>query len=186
MLVLGLHLVEHPLDLVGHAEAERIEEIRSKVSADDAKFDLSCQNGETVLTVVEGSAKVASCGSTIPTLNAIPTPRLVRFSTAFAGWALTMLFVLVGWVLFRASGFATAGAILGSLAGFNGFGGAPAEAKLIAIAALASAIIPSAHEMKDRLLRPMPVVAVVTALLAAFCVFEVGKGAPVNFIYFQF
>jgi hypothetical protein len=30
------------------------------------------------------------------------------------------------------------------------------------------------------------VVAVVTALLAAFCVLEVGKGAPVNFIYFQF
>ena len=71
-------------------------------------------------------------------------------------------------------------------AGFNGFGGVLAEAKLIAIAALASAVIPSAHEMKDRLLRPMPVVAVVTALLAAFCVFEVGKGAPVNFIYFQF
>jgi D-alanyl-lipoteichoic acid acyltransferase DltB (MBOAT superfamily) len=52
--------------------------------------------------------------------------------------------------------------------------------------ALASALIPSAHEMKDRLLRPMPVVAVATALLAAFCVLEVGKGAPVNFIYFQF
>ena len=64
--------------------------------------------------------------------------------------------------------------------------GTLAEAKLIAIAALASALIPSAHEMKDRLLRPMPVVAVATALLAAFCVFEVGKGAPVNFIYFQF
>jgi hypothetical protein len=40
--------------------------------------------------------------------------------------------------------------------------------------------------MKDRLLLPIPVVAAVTALLAAFCVFEVGKGAPVNFIYFQF
>jgi D-alanyl-lipoteichoic acid acyltransferase DltB (MBOAT superfamily) len=109
-----------------------------------------------------------------------------RALPAFAGWALTMLFVLVGWVVFRANGFASAGAILGSLAGFNGFGGVLAEAKLIAIAALASALIPSAHEMKDRLLRPMPVVAVVTALLAAFCVFEVGKGAPVNFIYFQF
>jgi hypothetical protein len=105
---------------------------------------------------------------------------------AVAGWVITMLFVLVGWVVFRANGFVSASSILGSLAGFNGFGGALAEAKLIAIAALASAIIPSAHEMKDRLLRPMPVIGVVSAVLAAFCVFEVGKGAPVNFIYFQF
>jgi hypothetical protein len=112
--------------------------------------------------------------------------QLARPLPAFVGWAITMLFVLVGWVVFRASGFAIAGSILGSLAGLHGFGGALAEAKLIAIAALASALLPSAHEMKDRLLRPMPVVAVVTALLAAFCVFEVGKGAPVNFIYFQF
>src|SRR4029077_3574142 len=112
--------------------------------------------------------------------------QLGRPMPALAGWAITMLFVLAGWVVFRANGFASAGSIFGSLAGFNGFGGTLAEAKLIAIAALASAIIPSAHEMKDRLLRPMPVVAVVTALLAAFCVFEVGKGAPVNFIYFQF
>ena len=112
--------------------------------------------------------------------------QLARPMPAVAGWAITMLFVLVGWVIFRATSFASAGSILGSLAGLNGFGGALAEAKLIAIAALASALIPSAHEMKDRLLRPMPVVAIVTALLAAFCVFEVGKGAPVNFIYFQF
>src|SRR5947199_6371952 len=112
--------------------------------------------------------------------------QLARPLPASAGWAITMLFVLAGWVVFRANGFASAGSILGSLAGVHGFGGAFGEAKLIAIAALASALIPSAHEMKDQLLRPMPVIAVVTALLAAFCVFEVGKGAPVNFIYFQF
>ena len=112
--------------------------------------------------------------------------QLGRPMAALAGWAITMLFVLAGWVVFRANGFASAGSILGSLAGLNGIGGALAEAKLIAIAALASAVIPSAHEMKDRLLLPIPVVAAVTALLAAFCVFEVGKGAPVNFIYFQF
>src|SRR5437868_4804747 len=112
--------------------------------------------------------------------------QLARPLPAFVGWALTMAFVLVGWVIFRANGFGSAGSILGSLAGVNGFGGTLAEAKLVAIAALASAIISSAHEIKDRLLRPMPIIAVVTALLAAFCVFEVGKGAPVNFIYFQF
>jgi D-alanyl-lipoteichoic acid acyltransferase DltB (MBOAT superfamily) len=103
-----------------------------------------------------------------------------------AGWAMTMLFVLAGWVVFRASSFASAGAILASLSGANGMTGVLAEAKLIAIAALVSAVIPSAHEMKDRLARPMPALAIVTALLAAFCVLEVGKGAPLNFIYFQF
>jgi hypothetical protein len=33
---------------------------------------------------------------------------------------------------------------------------------------------------------PRPVVVVLTALLAAFCVLEVGKGAPAEFIYFRF
>jgi len=112
--------------------------------------------------------------------------QLGRPMPALAGWAITMLFVLIGWVVFRASGFGVAGSILRSLAGLNGFGGVLAEAKLIVLAGLASALIPSAHEMKDRLLRPMPVFAVATALLAAFCVLEVGRGAPVNFIYFQF
>jgi D-alanyl-lipoteichoic acid acyltransferase DltB (MBOAT superfamily) len=112
--------------------------------------------------------------------------KLGRPMPELAGWALTMLFVLAGWVVFRASSFSTAGSVLASLAGLHGFAGAFAEAKLIALAALASAVIPSAYEMKDHLTRPRPVLAVVTALLAAFCVFEVGKGAPVNFIYFQF
>src|SRR2546429_1161576 len=54
---------------------------------------------------------------------------------ALAGWAITMLFVLAGWMVFRASGFVSAGSILGSLVGLNGFGGVLAEAKLIAVAA---------------------------------------------------
>jgi D-alanyl-lipoteichoic acid acyltransferase DltB (MBOAT superfamily) len=103
-----------------------------------------------------------------------------------AGWALTMAFVLVGWVLFRASSFDSAGAMLASLGGLNGFGGVFAEAKLIAIAALASVLVPSAHEMIEGLQRPRPALAVVTALIAAACVLEVGKGPPLNFIYFQF
>ena len=40
-----------------------------------------------------------------------------------AGWALTMLFVLVGWVLFRAADFSTAGSILISLSGAGGISG---------------------------------------------------------------
>jgi D-alanyl-lipoteichoic acid acyltransferase DltB (MBOAT superfamily) len=105
---------------------------------------------------------------------------------AIAGWALTMLFVVVGWVLFRASGFAVAGSILSSLAGLSGFFGKIQHVALLIAAALTSALVPSAHEMKDRLLKPIPALAVGAAILAAICVLEVGKGAPLTFIYFQF
>ncbi len=39
-----------------------------------------------------------------------------------AGWALTMLFVIVGWVLFRSPDFATAARVLAGMAGANGTG----------------------------------------------------------------
>lgn len=102
-----------------------------------------------------------------------------------AGWAITMLFVMVGWVVFRASNFETASAILGSLTGHAGFGGSLQEAKLIAAAALA-VLIPSAHEIKDRLLTPHPAIAFGGAALAVYCILQVGQHAPLNFIYFQF
>ena len=104
--------------------------------------------------------------------------------------SVTMLFVLVGWVVFRANGFASAGSILCfALGGLNGLGGVLAEAKLMAHirGARQCGLIPSAHEMKDRL-------AAADAgcrgrhrgcsLLSA-CL-RSAKGAPVNFIYFQF
>jgi D-alanyl-lipoteichoic acid acyltransferase DltB (MBOAT superfamily) len=112
--------------------------------------------------------------------------QLRRPLPAMAGWAITMLFVLVGWVMFRASGFSTAGSILSSLAGFAGTGGVLQEVKLLVAAALVSVLVPSAHELKDRILQPQPVLAVSAALLAIICVLEVGRGAPLNFIYFQF
>ena len=112
--------------------------------------------------------------------------RLGRPLPAIAGWTVTMLFVLVGWVLFRASGFATAGSILSSLVGVSGFSGKIQHVALLIAAALTSVLVPSAHEMKDRLLKPIPALAVGAAILAAICVLEVGKGAPLTFIYFQF
>ena len=53
-------------------------------------------------------------------------------------------------------------------------------------AALAAALIPSAYEIKDRMTTPRPALAAGAAVLAAYCILEVGKGAPLNFIYFQF
>jgi hypothetical protein len=103
-----------------------------------------------------------------------------------AAWLVTMLFVIAGWVVFRASSFGTAGSIMLSLAGGMGFSGVLQEYKLLIVAALASVLIPSAHEIKDGLLQPRPALAAGAGLLAVYCLLEAGQGAPVNFIYFQF
>jgi hypothetical protein len=79
-----------------------------------------------------------------------------------------------------------AGSILASLCGLNGFTGRLQAVGLLAAAAAASTILPSAHELKDRLLKPRPAIAWALGALAAYCVLEVGRGAPLNFIYFQF
>jgi alginate O-acetyltransferase complex protein AlgI len=105
---------------------------------------------------------------------------------AVVGWAMTMLLVLVGWVVFRAADFKVAVAILGSLSGAGGWSGGLQSSPLLAAAALASVLLPSAHEIKDGVLRPYPPVAAAAAALAVYCLFAVGKDELVNFIYFQF
>ena len=54
--------------------------------------------------------------------------RLGRPMPALVGWAVTMLFVAVGWIVFRADTFGTATSIVSSMAGLNGFGGVLLEA----------------------------------------------------------
>jgi D-alanyl-lipoteichoic acid acyltransferase DltB (MBOAT superfamily) len=112
--------------------------------------------------------------------------QLRRPMPAALGWLVTMLFVLAGWVLFRAADFATAASMLASLAGLHGTGGVFRGLDLIVVSALVSALIPSAHEIKDRLRWPYPAFAAATAVLAAYCVLEVGRGPPLSFIYFRF
>jgi len=112
--------------------------------------------------------------------------QLNRPMPSIVGWAITLLFVMVGWVIFRSKSFGAAGSMLMSLAGAGGFGGTLQEVKLLVVAALASGLIPSAHEIKDGLLHPHPALAAGGAALAVYCLLEVGQGTPVNFIYFQF
>ena len=102
------------------------------------------------------------------------------------GWILTMAFVLAGWVLFRASDFGTAASLLASLAGARGVGGVLEVPGLMLTAALVSALVPSAHEIKDRYLQPWPALATAAGALAVYCMLQVGQGPPLNFIYFQF
>jgi D-alanyl-lipoteichoic acid acyltransferase DltB (MBOAT superfamily) len=112
--------------------------------------------------------------------------RLGRPLPPVAGWALTMVFVLASFVLFRAADFATAASILASLVGLHGSGGTFGAPVLIVVAALVSTLVPSAHEIKDRAHWPRPAFAAAAAVLAAYCVLEVGKGPPLSFIYFRF
>jgi D-alanyl-lipoteichoic acid acyltransferase DltB (MBOAT superfamily) len=113
---------------------------------------------------------------------------LGRPMPVLAGWAVTMLFVIVGWVVFRAPDFSTAAGLLFAMSGANGWGGGFAGAGLIAASALVSLLVPSAHEIRARLERsePQPWFAAAAASLSVYCVLEVGRGAPVSFIYFQF
>jgi alginate O-acetyltransferase complex protein AlgI len=111
---------------------------------------------------------------------------LKRPLPAFASWFLTLLFVIAGWVLFRSPSFGTAASILASLAGVHGFAGSLKGIGVLAIGAAASILIPPAHEIKDRWLRPEPWLAFALASLAAYCFLEVGRGPPAAFIYFRF
>ncbi len=111
---------------------------------------------------------------------------LQRPLPAALAWPLTMLFVIVGWVLFRATDFTMARNILMSMTGAHGFGGTFSGTTLILVSAAVSAIVPSAHEIIDRMSKPQPWLAAAAASLSVYCLLKVGSGAPLNFIYFQF
>jgi alginate O-acetyltransferase complex protein AlgI len=104
------------------------------------------------------------------------------------GWLLTMMFVIAGWALFRTPDLSTFVSISGSLMGFGGFGGSLERADILLEAIPPCLLIPSSHEILEMLkvYRPRPIIIVPIAVLAAYCVLEVGKGAPAEFIYFRF
>ena len=110
---------------------------------------------------------------------AVPLPAIV-------GWVLTMLFVIFGWVLFRAPDLPTSVNIFGSMVGLNGFGGSLLRADIMGEALLACLLIPSSHQILETPKGPRLIVAVTLAALAAYCVLQAGKGAPAEFIYFRF
>ncbi len=103
-----------------------------------------------------------------------------------AAWLLTMLFVVAGWVLFRAPDFTVAGNMLAGMGGAGGFGGGLQKPLLMAAAFAVSVLGPTSLAFVDELLKPRRAVAAAFAVVAVVCLLEVGKGQPINFIYFQF
>ncbi len=103
-------------------------------------------------------------------------------------WAATMLFVIGGWVLFRAADFAVAGAMMSSMAGMNGWGGLPSNSDLqfLVIGLVLALAGPTNIELSERPWIAHQAVAAVTGLMLMVIALRVGYGRSVEFIYFQF
>ena len=103
------------------------------------------------------------------------------------GWALTLLFVMAGWVLFRSPDFATAARMLAGMAGAGGIGHARVDnAAVIAAAVLVVLVMPPSQELALRWLRPVPWLALPAGFALAALLLLIGGRLPNEFIYFQF
>ncbi len=106
---------------------------------------------------------------------------------SIVAWTITIGFVVLLFVLFRSPDLTTAGHMFAGLTGQAGLGALWSVSTLVPIAfagAIALFKVPT-YEFAMRL-RPSLPAALAVALLAVICVLEVGEGAPLSFIYFQF
>jgi alginate O-acetyltransferase complex protein AlgI len=104
-----------------------------------------------------------------------------------AGWALTMLFVLVGWVLFRAGDFGAAWHILQAMAGLDGFGKVRLDNRAVLFIGLAVALLgPTSQQAMLERLRPSAWAAAVAAVALVWVLLAIGGRLQNDFIYFQF
>jgi alginate O-acetyltransferase complex protein AlgI len=112
----------------------------------------------------------------------------VRLPRSLA-WLLTLLFVMAGWVLFRADSFVLAGRMLGSMLGLHGLGHLVLDREYVValVAGAAVALIgPTSQEAALIWLRPRPWLAVPAGAGLAFLLLLIGGRLPNVFIYFQF
>jgi len=103
---------------------------------------------------------------------------------AALGWLLTMLFVMLAWVLFRAPSFEAAVRIYEGLFGLASLG-SEFKWRAIAIAAAVACLGPTTWTVMKRI-RPHPSIAVGFAVLLMAVLLQIGDAANYEFIYFQF
>jgi D-alanyl-lipoteichoic acid acyltransferase DltB (MBOAT superfamily) len=104
-------------------------------------------------------------------------------------WALTLLFTMAGWVLFRSPDFASAGAMLRSLLGADGLGGITLDREYVAVLIGGAAIAllgPTSQVAALQRLRPHPWLALPAGAGMAYLLLLIGGRLPNAFIYFQF
>jgi D-alanyl-lipoteichoic acid acyltransferase DltB (MBOAT superfamily) len=107
---------------------------------------------------------------------------------AALGWLLTILFVTVAFMIFRAPDLTVVANMASGALGLAGLGKRwdAGLAVLLAVGAVLALLKLPNPETVERYLRPHPGFAVATALAAVYVMLEVGRGAPSSFIYFQF
>jgi D-alanyl-lipoteichoic acid acyltransferase DltB (MBOAT superfamily) len=103
---------------------------------------------------------------------------------AVLGWALTFLFVMLCWVLFRAPDFEAARRIFAALFGLAEWGG-EFKWRMLAIGAAVALIGPSAWDAVQTA-KPTRALAVAAALIFVVILLKLGDDAGRSFIYFQF
>ncbi|MGF1627693.1 MAG: MBOAT family O-acyltransferase [Alphaproteobacteria bacterium] len=106
-----------------------------------------------------------------------------------AGWALTFLFVVLTFVLFRAQSFAEAGTVYAHMAGAGGFDldyrGDGHHGVILAGLAVVL-LLPTSQKIVNDWLPPRRWAAAATAAMLVAATLQVGAGANQEFIYFQF
>jgi alginate O-acetyltransferase complex protein AlgI len=103
------------------------------------------------------------------------------------GWALTLLFVLAAWVLFRSPDFATATRVFGGMVGAEGLGRVKIhDAPVLLIGTAAALLGPTSQDVALRVLRASPWAAVPAGLALVGLLLLAGGRVPNEFIYFQF
>jgi alginate O-acetyltransferase complex protein AlgI len=121
-------------------------------------------------------------------VNHVWSERGLRLPRPLA-WLLTLLFVMVCWVLFRAESFTQAGQILGSMAGTQGLGHLSLDREYV-IALIAGAVAatlgPSSQDVALTRLKPATWFAIPAGALLAYLLLLIGGRLPNVFIYFQF
>ena len=104
-----------------------------------------------------------------------------------AGWLLTTLFVLGGWVLFRSPDFATAARMFAGMAGQGGIGRLHVDNAAVVAGAVAIALLaPTSQTLAFEWLRPARWLMVPAGAALVFLLLLVGGRVPNEFIYFQF
>lgn len=113
--------------------------------------------------------------------------RAGRRMPAGIGWAVTTLFVVLAWVLFRAGDFGTALRMYAGLVGLEGWGTVRVEGRWFLLAATALAVFgPTSQGLAlDRVRATRWVAGAAGAALAGLLLLSGGR-VPSEFIYFQF
>ena len=115
--------------------------------------------------------------------------RIGRSLPAPGAWLLTMLFVIFGWVLFRADNFIVAQSFFVAMSGVGGFDTGTLDWKdfsYVVVASVAAVIGPTSFTLSRRanLLKRRYAIAVACGLVLV--TLRVGQGRGLEFLYFQF